>query len=162
MTLFELYCQDRKLALEVKDADGYYLVNYAGRVFRVELRKEGINRYRAKVDNDVFKIRFIDEGLESYTLEVDGYIIEYRRKPKNDGEAKIRTASVIVSPLPGRILEIKVKKNQNVNLGDELIVIESMKMQTTLRAERNGTVKEVLVTEGDIIKRGQPVIEFTV
>jgi len=162
LTLFELYCNGRKISAETNNGENYDLVNVGGRLFRVELLKRGKNEYQARIDNDTIMIKFVDEGLDSYTLDIEGYIIEYRSRPEDSAASKGKSVSILLSPLPGRILTISVKKGQEVKLGDELVIIESMKMQTTLRAERDCTIKEIKVREGEIIKRGQPIMEFMV
>jgi acetyl/propionyl-CoA carboxylase alpha subunit len=162
LTLFEFYCNGRKIAAETKNGEDYDLVNVGGRLFRVELLKVGRNEYRARIDNDTIIIKFIEEGLDSYTLDIEGYVVEYRSRPEDSAGNKGKSVSILLSPLPGRILSIHVKNGQEVKFGDELVIIESMKMQTTLRAEHDCTIKEIKVREGEIIKRGQPIIEFMV
>jgi len=160
LTWLELYCNGKKIATEIRNAEQYDLVNVGGRLFKVELVKKGRNEYLARIDNDTFKIRLVEEGLGSYTLDIEGHVAEYRTQPSNGMESK--NVLVLLSPLPGKVLAIRVKEGDEVKLGDELVIIESMKMQTTLRAERNGRIKEIKINEGEIIKRGQPIIEFMV
>ena len=53
------------------------------------------------------------------------------------------------APMPGMVTEIEVSPGQEVKEGDKLVVLEAMKMLTTVSATTDGTVKEVLVGKGD-------------
>jgi len=57
----------------------------------------------------------------------------------------------IVSPMPGKILQIKVKVGDKVKADQTLVVMEAMKMELTLKASVDATVKEILTNENDII-----------
>jgi pyruvate carboxylase len=52
------------------------------------------------------------------------------------------------APMPGLIAQISVRATEEVKRGDGLVTIEAMKMQTSVRAERDGTVREVKVQPG--------------
>ena len=55
----------------------------------------------------------------------------------------------VVAPLPGRIISLKVKEGDAVNAGDEVIVLEAMKMENSITSDYSGTVLQVAVAEGD-------------
>ena len=65
------------------------------------------------------------------------------------------------APLNGSILDIMVEPGAKVEVDDELLVIEAMKMQNTLVAERDGTVAELLTAQGESLAVDQPIIRFT-
>ena len=64
------------------------------------------------------------------------------------------------SPLPGTVVEILAKTGQQVKEGDTLIVLEAMKMNNNLTAERDGVVKAILVEEGEAVKENTPLVTF--
>jgi biotin carboxyl carrier protein len=66
----------------------------------------------------------------------------------------------VAAPLPGVIKSIAVQPGQQVSAGDELLVIEAMKMDNVIRAARAGTVAVVHVTEGRQVAHGEPLLEF--
>ncbi|WDN90164.1 hypothetical protein BuS5_03134 [Desulfosarcina sp. BuS5] len=61
----------------------------------------------------------------------------------------------IVSPMPGTIIEVLVKTGDKVNADDELIILESMKMENPICASSDGTVTEVKVEEQDKVQVNQ-------
>lgn len=64
------------------------------------------------------------------------------------------------SPLPGTIVEILAKTGKQVKEGDTLIVLEAMKMNNNLTAERDGVVKSILIEEGEAVKENTPLVTF--
>jgi propionyl-CoA carboxylase alpha chain len=67
---------------------------------------------------------------------------------------------VLLSPMPGLLAEVSVKPGQEVKAGERLVVIEAMKMQNVIVAERDATIGEVLAKAGDSLAVDQPVIAF--
>ena len=64
------------------------------------------------------------------------------------------------SPLPGTVVEILAKTGQQIKEGDTLVVLEAMKMNNNLTAERDGVVKAILVEEGEAVKENTPLVTF--
>ena len=62
--------------------------------------------------------------------------------------------------IPGIIRNINVKKGQNVKEGDELLILEAMKMKNVLIAHCNGKIKDIKITTGDMVLKNQTLIEF--
>ncbi|MFN2227918.1 MAG: biotin/lipoyl-containing protein [Anaerolineae bacterium] len=70
------------------------------------------------------------------------------------------TARTVAAPLPGVVKSVAVRQGQRVGPGDELLVIEAMKMDNVIRAGREGVVEAVHVAEGHRVAHGQPLIEY--
>ena len=66
----------------------------------------------------------------------------------------------LLSPMPGLLIRLSVKPGDAVKAGEELAVVEAMKMENVLRAAQDGTVKELLAGEGDSLMVDQPILEF--
>ncbi len=66
----------------------------------------------------------------------------------------------VASPIAGTVLEIKCKTGDSVTQGQDLLVIEAMKMETAIAAPSAGTVKQVLVAAGDSVRENQTLVEF--
>ena len=60
--------------------------------------------------------------------------------------------SEISSPMGGKIIDVKVKQGDMVNEGDEVIILEAMKMELPVVANESGTVKEVKCNKGDAVE----------
>ena len=57
----------------------------------------------------------------------------------------------ISSQIPGRVISISINKGDSVKKGDNIVVLESMKMQVAMKSHRDGIVKELRVKEGQSI-----------
>ena len=66
----------------------------------------------------------------------------------------------IPAPMPGKVLEIKIKVGDQVSMGDILIVTESMKMEYALSAKSDGKVKSIVVAAGDQLEEGDLLCEL--
>lgn len=64
----------------------------------------------------------------------------------------------ISAPLPGTITEVKCSVGQKVKAGDTVIILEAMKMQNNIEAECDGVIQQVLVSKGDSVLEGSPMV----
>jgi propionyl-CoA carboxylase alpha chain len=67
---------------------------------------------------------------------------------------------MIVSPMPGLVVSIDVKAGQEVKQGETVAIIEAMKMQNIIKAERDGVVKTVGPKAGDSVAADEVLVEF--
>ena len=65
-----------------------------------------------------------------------------------------------VSPMPGTVLEVRVKPGDEVEEGQTLVVVEAMKMQNALSVSRDGKVKAIHVASGEKVADGDLLIEL--
>jgi len=90
------------------------------------------------------------------------------RKPvvTKPGEGSIKRggagvgASIIKAPLPGSIIKINIAVGDSINPGDTLLVMEAMKMENNVLAEKGGTVKAIKVAVGDSVLQDDVLIEI--
>ena len=74
--------------------------------------------------------------------------------PKEAQEAVEAGVLAVRAPLPGTVNEIKVTVGQEVKMGETVVVLEAMKMENNIDAERGGKVLEVKVAKGDTVMEG--------
>jgi biotin carboxyl carrier protein len=70
-------------------------------------------------------------------------------------------AAEIIAPMPGKVLKVLVRDGDLVEAGQPLVVLEAMKMETTLAAERAALVKHVRVEEGQTVDHGAVLLELS-
>lgn len=68
--------------------------------------------------------------------------------------------SKIVAVMAGNVYQILVKPGDQVEAGQNVVVLESMKMEIAITVGSDGTVKEVIVSEGDFVNEGDLLIEL--
>ncbi len=78
--------------------------------------------------------------------------------PASGNGTKVNVNNAVKSPLPGVIVEIKVKVGDEVKAGDTVVVLEAMKMANNLDTERSGKVTAVLVSEGESVMEDTPLV----
>ncbi len=66
----------------------------------------------------------------------------------------------LLSPMSGLLVRLRVQAGDKVGAGEELAVVEAMKMENSLRAANDGVVKAVLASAGDSLEVDQPILEF--
>ena len=105
-----------------------------------------------------------------YNVKVNGrsFEVEVNENSEIKMGTKVRSIDVetpdldsINSPLSGTITDIKCKIGDSINAGGVMLVLEAMKMETEVVAEKNIKISKILVAIGDKVAQGQPLIEYT-
>ena len=132
---------------------------------RVERREDG--RLSIGLGEDTFVATVIprtalDGGID-YTLFMDGGSNRLRLVDPLDVTQYEATASadaMVRAPLPGKIIDLRVKVGDTVSKGQALLVLEAMKMEHTLAAPADGTVKSLRYAVGEQVPEGAELVEF--
>ncbi|MEQ9590968.1 MAG: acetyl-CoA carboxylase biotin carboxyl carrier protein subunit [Cyclobacteriaceae bacterium] len=109
-----------------------------------------------------------DYSTKECTIKINGHTYVVNLKDKLDlllekmgmnvgASSKVNS---IKAPMPGLIIDLKVKEGDEVKTGQPLLVLEAMKMENILKAPGDGTVKSVKVEKGNSVEKGQILIEF--
>ncbi len=110
----------------------------------------------------------IDRATKTYTLKLNGRLYTVALKDKFDlllekmGMTNTAGSKVnhVKAPMPGLIIDLKVKPGDDVKPGDALLILEAMKMENVLKSPGEGTVKSIKIKKGDSVEKGQVLIEF--
>lgn len=70
------------------------------------------------------------------------------------------TGTVVSAPMPGRIIQVMVKPGDVVKSGQDVVILEAMKMENSIMANKAGTIKQVLVSEGEAVAADAPLVEI--
>jgi len=109
------------------------------------------------------------DHVETFHCVRDGGIIHlfwrgtaYRIEEDGDPPRSAHRAAsgALEAPMPGRVIALRVAPGQAVTKGQELLVVEAMKMENALRAPRDGVVKSVAVRPGDMVSPGIVLVEL--
>ena len=101
-----------------------------------------------KVKRDTLNI----DNSEFYTEVPDSYKNRKFYKPPNEKE--------LFAMIPGAIVEIYVKIGQEVEVGEQILILEAMKMRNLVVSPIKGEIKTILVKIGDMVRLNQLIIEF--
>jgi glutaconyl-CoA/methylmalonyl-CoA decarboxylase subunit gamma len=67
----------------------------------------------------------------------------------------------VKAPIPGTIISISVAEGEQVKHGQELCILEAMKMKNAIRSGRDGKIAKILVKEGDSVQHSQVLMEYS-
>ena len=139
-------------------------VKIQNRTYEVKIGDIHDRPIQAIVDGEIFEV-----WPEEMTTPSEGYIPEInsnsKQKLKNIGiEQPSSSVAVknkqVIAPIPGVIISISAKEGQNVDFGQELCILEAMKMKNSIRSSRDGVVNEIKVKVGDHVQHGQALITY--
>lgn len=68
--------------------------------------------------------------------------------------------NAVKAPMPGLVVEVRVKEGDQVASGDALVILEAMKMENIIRSAGDGVIKKVHVATGEGVEKNQVLIEF--
>ena len=141
--------------------------------------------FKYKINGSPYRVVVQKSDQESVEVEVNGtpYVVEIEQKKKKPvstiqrhvssssssqsveaakptvTRSAVAAGSIVVnSPLPGVVLEIKVKVGDAVKKGDTIMVLEAMKMENNIQASSDGTVSKISVEKGASVLEGAELI----
>lgn len=141
-----------------------------------------MKEFKYKINGNVYNVTIGDIEENIAHIEVNGtkYDVEVEQAPKPEpvkpvvrpvaaprpaaapSAAPARPAasgkSGVKSPLPGVILDVKVKEGDEVKKGQLVVILEAMKMENSINADRDGKVTAVNVSKGDSVLEGTDLI----
>ncbi len=132
-------------------------VTVDGEVINVDMQQtQDTTMYSTVIDGQSYDIR-MNEGDEVYLVQLSGAIFEVavedertRRLAGLKSSAAAMSGEVVIkAPMPGVVADVLVAPGQEIEQGEILIILESMKMQNEFKAPRAGTVHVVRVSPGD-------------
>jgi biotin carboxyl carrier protein len=160
--------------VEVRSGDGASTVLVDGSTYQVE--RDKTEPTRILVNGQPHTVEVKDMAGTSAAVLIDGRTerLEIAREaaaaPTASMPARAPAAAAptrsghpgagerITAPLPGKVLSVAVKTGDSVRKGDELCVIEAMKMGNSIRAQRDGSVREILVAPGQSVTFGASLL----
>ena len=60
----------------------------------------------------------------------------------------------LVAPMPGKVVDLKVKKGSKVKSGETLVILEAMKMEHSIKASEDGVISDIFIKENDQVENG--------
>lgn len=93
-------------------------------------------------------------------LRQEQELVALREKEMQREQADAPKGYYVKSPMPGSILQIIVKEGDRVEKGENILVLEAMKMENDIVAEVSGSIRRIFVKEGDIVKEDIPLVEI--
>ena len=142
------------------DETGQYHIDWGEGEQVVSVIDHRSYRMRLEISGRQWRIRFFDQanGTHVHALGREPEWLKWRsRVARVDLEA---TAGMVRPPTSGKVIQVLIRAGDQVKKGDPLLVLESMKMETSVFAERDGKVEEVFVTAGDVVQSDSQLLRL--
>ena len=113
-----------------------------------------MKKYEIEIDGQVYhvKVRELpDDAIMTEQPKADSGKSTADVAPQTEGKA-------MLAPMAGTVLRILVKEGQRVKKGENLIVLEAMKMENEIVADEDGVVRRILVKENDSVESDQALL----
>ena len=133
--------------------------NIKGHEYEVEIKRFNQNIAEVEVNGTTYNVELMQEPRQSKTpilVRPEPAIPKSAHKFKK----KISGTYEVKTPLPGNIMQVFVKENDEIKKGDRLVMYEAMKMENTIYAEKEGVVSKIKVKPGDTILEGDTLMEI--
>lgn len=124
------------------------------------------NRLYLLIDSEPHVATILKESKETIELVIDGVFVKLLRQERvptftqslpalSRVTGKRPDRGTVAAQMPGKVVLVNVREGDNVEKGQTLLVVESMKMEASLRSSKSGVVKSIQVKEGDSISQGE-------
>jgi biotin carboxyl carrier protein len=130
-----------------------FTIEIDGKTYKVELPKVEGKKIPVKVEDTGFEV---EVKIASRIQALTGFEPTSQAAMKKTGtNRKIAVEGAVTAPMTGKIVQVKVKKGDQVKAGQVLCVIEAMKMENEISAPKAGIVQEVNVAEGTPVNESE-------
>lgn len=155
-------------AFEVIPEESGYRVN--GQQVSWDLSAIGDRYFHILLNNTGYRAEIIqaDAETKSFVILVNGRSYRVELKDQYDlllekmgmNNTSAGKMNAVKAPMPGLIIDLKVKDGDEVKQGDALLILEAMKMENILKSPGDGKVKSVKIKKGQSVEKNQVLIEF--
>lgn len=150
----------------IEEENSVFTLN--GEKKNVDILKISDNHYSIIKDNKSFEVEVAAQEGKNFKLLINGNEYESTVKDGLDllldkmgiSAANNAIENELKSPMPGLVLDIKVKVGQTVAEGEGIIVLEAMKMENVLKAPADVVIKSILVEKGKNVEKNAVLVEF--
>jgi biotin carboxyl carrier protein len=156
---FEAKVDDKPRNIELlsdkRGLDEVFSIKIDGKTYKTELpRIDWEKLFSIKVEEASFKA---EVKISTKKLALTAFEPAPLTPTRKAVATKQLVEGTVTAPMTGKILSVKVKKGDQVKLGQVVCVLEAMKMENEITAPKAGTVQEVCVSEGSSVSEGEPL-----
>ncbi|HET7266538.1 MAG TPA: acetyl/propionyl/methylcrotonyl-CoA carboxylase subunit alpha [Oleiagrimonas sp.] len=140
---------------------GHYQLQHADDIARVDGAQYDGTWLQARFDDIAVRLRIQLDDERVTVHDSHGQRFTLQRTPAYAWEASDTAGgNQVIAPMPGRIVLVKAAVGDEVEEGQELLIMEAMKMELALKAPRAGTIEEVGAAENDFVEADAILVRF--
>jgi 3-methylcrotonyl-CoA carboxylase alpha subunit len=157
---FRYQVGDDVRVVTVTPKDGGYEVRVGDQALQVSARLAARGRLDLELDGRRLSAYVARRGQRRYVgLAGDTWALQ-PPEPRRGGREGRSDAGSLTATMPGRVLDVLVCEGDSVQKGDTLVLLEAMKMELRVQAPSDGQVARVLCAAGQVVERGQLLVEL--
>lgn len=150
--------------IEIKGEDDDLMIFWEGKPVKIDYSLNKLNPFITMIiNNNPYEILW-KHNHKNFMININqsAYNIELNQGLKSNNIKKIKTSSlsreIISAPMPGMVIDLKALDNQQVNIGDPLLILEAMKMENEIRSPVKGIIQKINISKGDKVQKDQELI----
>ena len=147
--------------------EGHWSVRVGETVYLVDMVTITGTARSLRVDGGQYEVDVAHHGNGRYEVSRRGWIEELKVQDplaylasRAHGEVAEPASQTVTAYMPGRVVAVLVEEGAQVTAGDGILVLEAMKMENEIQAERAGVVGRILVGLGEAVEGGDPLFEL--
>ena len=144
---------------EIRIVDGEFKTDFK----RFKCKFISKNYIEIESDEDKKHIEFfVDSESKVHTMRKNGGIVVLKILVDDFRElAETSSSKYIKAPMPGKIVKVFLKSGDSVKKGQQILSLESMKMEYIIKANKDAVIKEIYAAETNFVQIGAKLVEFT-
>ncbi|HOY41834.1 MAG TPA: biotin/lipoyl-binding protein [Chitinophagales bacterium] len=160
------YKEDKSHEIELDNQQ----IKIDGKPTEIDLVKLLDNKFHILQNHKSYSIEIIhaDYNLKRFSIKVNNNIYDLNLQTELDilldkmgmSATSDEKMDNVKAPMPGLVLDILVEAGQSVKKGDNLLILEAMKMENIIKASGNGVVKNININKKDAVEKNQLLIEM--
>lgn len=159
--IIALSLREQRYEVEAHGHDGYYQLRHGDATCDVHGARHDGETLSARFNDEALRLPLRADAQRVLLHNAEGYRHTLARAAAFAWESKQGSGgNQIIAPMPGRIVLVKAKPGDTVEEGQELLVMEAMKMELALKAPRAGTIENVSAAQGDFVEADTVLVRF--
>ena len=158
-----LHSRGSALVVEYRQGGDDYTVTVRDETLQARILAAHDGALTLLVDGQLLRAYVVNDGPR-ILVAIDGHVYEFARGERKTAQSRQREAGrlspEIRSPMPGKILQVRVAEGASVEAGQVLVVLEAMKMENALTAEGPARIRKIHVAAGELVDLGQLLVEL--
>ena len=134
-----------------------YRLKVGEREFAIDVQEQTADRYAVSVGGEAYEVTLAEDANPSAVSIAPRPTVAL---PPSRPAVTAGGKGALTAPMPGVILEVKVKAGDEVERGQPVAVLDAMKMHNTIASPQTGVVAEVLVAAGQTVDHGELILKY--
>ena len=166
--IYFLTINKKKYPIKIKDEKNSIKILYKNSLF---ILKSSWNFYDGLIEVQINKKKYLlqfDKFRNHFSISYLDYSIDFDFSDETTAkfakhmleEEKADLSKYLLAPMPGKIISVNVKEGQKIKTGENLLVLEAMKMENLITADKDVKIKKINIKNNDAVEVDQILIEF--